>query len=59
MTCGAARCAICLRASLHQIGAVIHVPIAYDIDAELDVNPSADIIAPFSENNVGIDILRV
>ena len=48
-------CANWLTASLHQIGATVHVPVTQAIDAALAVNPNLDLLGPYTADNADVE----
>ena len=59
IACGITDCANCPPASLHQIGATVHVPTNLVIDTALAADPETDLLGSLSSTNASVEPLRV
>ena len=59
MTYGAARCANCITASLYRISTTIFVLAMEAIEADLAVDPCAELLLPLSSDNTSVNTVRI
>ena len=59
VTCGVVVCANWLMAKLHQIGAMVHVPMAQAIHVALSADPKTDLLGPFTTDDADVDAIHV